>query len=333
MTRLMTFVAVALFSVGMVAGVCQAKEDRGPGRKGKKGDRMAKFTEGLELTDEQASQVATIMKAHRQAMVKQLKEVLNDEQMAKVTKRMKAMGRKHGPRGRKGDPLNGIEVTDEQRAKIKAIRDEMRSKMKAADTKEAKWKLMKQTREKVSEVLTDEQRAQMKKNLAKRWGKGPRGRNGGPLAGLKLTDEQKAKVKAIHEEMGPKLKAAETREARGKLMKQMHRKVSEVLTDDQKAQMKKNLAKRWGKGPHGRKGGPLGGLDLTDEQQAKIKAIHEEMGPKMRTAETREEKRKLRKQIREKIGDVLTDEQKEELKERRGKRRHGRGGKGGRDED
>ncbi len=65
---------------------------------------------------------------------------------------------------------------------------------------------------------------------------------GNPFAKLDLSDDQKAQIADIRKEFGPKFKEArenKDREAFGKLRKEMFEAVLGVLTDEQKAKLKK----------------------------------------------------------------------------------------------
>ncbi len=95
---------------------------------------------------------------------------------------------------------------------------------------------------------------------------------------------------------------------------------------------------RQGRGPGQSRGGMMGGrgmfegLDLTEEQQAKIAKIREEIMEKARSADSSEARREIFGQMREKMQSVLTKEQREKMAQRlsgmagRGGDRPGRGG-------
>ena len=75
-----------------------------------------------------------------------------------------------------------------------------------------------------------------------------------PFGKLNLSDDQKAELAEIRKEFGPKFKEArenKDREAFGKLRKEMMAAVMNVLTDEQKEQLKKM---RDGKKGPGKKG-------------------------------------------------------------------------------
>jgi len=105
------------------------------------------------------------------------------------------------------------------------------------------------------------------------------------LKGLNLTDDQKAKVKELHKEYGPKYHAA----------------ADSVLTDEQKTARADAIkaAKADGKkGPEVRKAA-MQAVKLTDEQKAKMK----------------EAVKPLNKEIKDKLLAILTPEQKDQLKQ------------------
>ena len=117
---------------------------------------------------------------------------------------------------------------------------------------------------------------------------------------LNLTNEQKEKAKAIFQ------KAQDDKNA--------------LLTDEQKAQMKERMEKRDHKDfkKHKKHHGFGHGLNLTEEQQAKIKAIDEwekTESTKIITDEQRAKVKEIRKKAKEDRMNVLTDEQKQQMKD------------------
>ena len=106
------------------------------------------------------------------------------------------------------------------------------------------------------------------------------------LKGLKLTADQKAKVKELGKEYAPKFKAA----------------FENVLTDEQKTARKDAIKAAKAEGKKGRElmKAAHEAVKLTDEQKAKVKAAVEP----------------LRKEAHEKIMAILTPEQKEQLQQK-----------------
>lgn len=106
------------------------------------------------------------------------------------------------------------------------------------------------------------------------------------LKGLKLTADQKAQVKDLHKEFGPKFKAA----------------FDSVLTDEQKTARDDAVkaAKDAGKKPREVQKAAHDAVKLTKEQRTKLT---EAMKP-------------LQKEVNEKIMAILTPEQKEQLKQK-----------------
>ncbi len=108
----------------------------------------------------------------------------------------------------------------------------------------------------------------------------------GHSQGLKLTDDQKAQVKELRKEYGPKFKAA----------------ADSILTAEQKKARADAVKAAKAEGKKGREVMKAAheAVKLTDEQKAKIK---EAMKP-------------LHKEVREKIMAILTPEQKAQLKQK-----------------
>ena len=176
----------------------------------------------LNLTDAQKAQAKTIF----QKAQEDKKALLTDEQKAQIKDRMEKRGDKKGdkcsncPRKQKHEFGKhhhkfgkGLDLTDEQKAKIQKIDEWEKAESKKVITDEQKAKV-KEIRKKAHEdrmnVLTDEQKQQMKEMKANRphghyghhghHGKHHKMHKGNEnFRGIELTDDQKAKFKAIDE--------------------------------------------------------------------------------------------------------------------------------------
>ena len=214
----------------------------------------------------------------------------------------------HGDRMEKGErphhPMHKdkLNLTDEQKAQAKSIFK------KAKEDKDA--------------LLTDEQKAKIKERTEKRGDKDFNRYKKYPKfgEGLNLTDEQKAKIQKIDEWEKIESRKIITAEQKAKV-KEIKRKAKEdrmnVLTPEQKQQMKEMKAYKHGyKGHHGHHGHHhkmhkgnenFRGVELTDEQKAKFKAIDEKARKDFESILTDSQKKTL-------------DEQKAKMKERRERR-------------
>ena len=125
--------------------------------------------------------------------------------------------------------LEGLELTDEQKAKLEAVSKEMKAPMMEA-------------RKAMNDLLTDEQKAARKKAFAeaKKAGKKPQEIQKAVQATLKLTDEQQEKMAKV------KAKQAE-------LQKQIREKVMAILTPEQREAVQAKMKKAHG--PRGKQGG------------------------------------------------------------------------------
>ena len=187
---------------------------------------------------------------------------------------------------------------------------------------------------------------------------------------LNLTEEQKAKIKPIIEEGMPQIKAIHE-EAMKKIKAVtdgIHEKIKPILTPEQQQKLedlKKEMQNRphpWGPGGfHGPRGGGQGedanagepggpgkqgvrgggfgdrlikDLNLTPDQQAKVKPILEDTRSKMKALHedsslTPDQRREKAKEIREanraKLKEVLTPEQQQKLDQLRAERHGGPG--------
>ena len=159
---------------------------------------------------------------------------------------------------------------------------------------------------------------------------------------LDLTADQKQKMKENQENLKTQkqaiqndalLSADQKKSKMMDLQKVYREKNSSILTAEQKAILKADQAKRGSenrmkgqKGMKGEKG--MKGLDLTADQQAKMKDIRskmqtESMAIKNNTSLTQEQKKQqmqvLRKSNKEQMNQILTPEQKLKMKNPQGK--------------
>jgi Spy/CpxP family protein refolding chaperone len=194
------------------------------------------------------------------------------------------------------ESIKGLNLTDQQKGKIDALKKEYGSKLKEGQAK-------------MDGILTAEQKKARDEAIKAAEVSGKRGREvwEGVQSAMKLTDEQKAKI-------------AETRKEIGPLRREVHEKVMAILTPEQKELWQKDrpgmreprpVQEQTSK-PTGRNSGMLRGLNLTEDQQAKVKKIREEYGPKLKEAQGGS--LALRKEMHEKILAILTPEQAEQLK-------------------
>ncbi|NLW86874.1 MAG: hypothetical protein GXY38_08370 [Planctomycetes bacterium] len=149
-----------------------------------------------------------------------------------------ARGEGDRPRMREGmgGPFAGLDLTEEQREKIKDIQEEGRKQAKEAKTPEDRAKIRQETMAKVRDVLTDEQKEKLDEAMI------PMLNRRGPFAQLNLTDEQRAKIREIMSQAQEDASEAKTPEERRKIMADAMEKTRNVLTDEQKeklAQMRK----------------------------------------------------------------------------------------------
>jgi Spy/CpxP family protein refolding chaperone len=193
------------------------------------------------------------------------------------------------------ETLKGLNLTDDQKAKLEEFKKEYGPKFKEA-------------RQKMDGILTADQkkaRAETRKADLAAGKKGPEVRKD-VQAATKLTDDQKAAM-------------ADARKALGALHKELHGKVVAILTPEQQEQLKKLHAGNRPHRPAGSGGEMLKGLNLTDDQKAKVKVVMTEYGPKIKDA--RQKVQALRKEVHEKVVALLTPEQKEQLKQKVQQRR------------
>lgn len=187
--------------------------------------------------------------------------------------------------------LQGVNLTDDQKAKVEAVKQEYGAKFK-------------EDRGKIDSILTEAQRKARDEAVKAARAAGKRGEEvwTAAKAAVTLTDEQKAKM-------------AEVRKGGEALRKEAHEKIMAILTTEQKEQLKKSHEGMRGHPQMGRGGEMLEGLNLTDEQKANVAEIRKEYAPKLE--EAGKDVKALRKEVHEKILACLTPEQKDQLKQKR----------------
>lgn len=171
-------------------------------------DGAARGFAGLDLTDEQQTAIAGIRENARaeaqtaethearrqimQAAHEEVLSVLTDEQIETLEQPSPRMpwGRGGPGRGQIGTgsrgpyagpdgPLAALDLTEDQKASIEAIREQARTDAEAAETREARREIMQTAHEEVLSVLTDEQIETLEQSSPRKprgWGGPGRGR-------------------------------------------------------------------------------------------------------------------------------------------------------------
>jgi Spy/CpxP family protein refolding chaperone len=167
------------------------------------------------------------------------------------------------------DILKGLNLTDDQKAKVKELHKEFGPKFKTA----------------ADSVLTADQKQARDDAVTAAKAAGKKGPEvwKAALQAEKLTDEQKAK---LHEVMKP-------------LHKQFHEQLMALLTTEQKEQLKEKCAAVKPE-HHGKEHCHfLHGLNLTDDQKAKVKELHKEFHEKLMAILTPEQQAQLKHRCHE----------------------------------
>jgi len=308
--------ATALCTVGLLAGLALAQEGAREERRkraaareraGQRGERRArpdrgkamleKLMEELKLTEKQEAPVRQILTTYQQELASWTRQ--NGPAMRELYTKLR------GGRGRRGqEPAEPAKRVSEAERKEAAAKLRELQKKRAAITEN----VLKQ----LKEHLTEEQMAAARRILG-------RGQRRGPavsfamLRRLDLTAEQQAKVKEIMASAREAAKGQEGR-ARGQAYTDaMQKIVKDVLT----AEQREKLETMRSQAPQRRAGGMFAGLDLTEEQQKKIRKIQASMREKISAAEGREARREAYQAMQKEIQAVLTPEQLEKLQQRR----------------
>lgn len=163
---------------------------------------------------------------------------------------------------------------------------------------------------------------------------------------LNLTDEQKTEVKSINEDFKQqmtdlkksedKITVTEWKSKMATIRKDHHEKMQKVLTDEQKASLKKMKHERRGNmEKHGarRLEHMKKELNLTDDQVTAIKKNHEDMGQKYKALredknltedQKKVELKKFKEQQHESLKSILTEEQLQKLDQQKKQHKHHR---------
>ena len=265
---------VTLFTLALLAGTLVAKEaddrpDKPDGRKraGRRPGGPGRMPD-VGLTDAQKKEIEGIRKdamakikdakpEQRREIFKKMREaidgVLTEEQREKMKK---ARGR-GGPGGKRPD----IGLTDDQKAKIEAIRKEARAAAKDAKGEDRKT-IFEKMKKDIEALLTDEQREKMKKAHQG-------GRRGRGMPDVGLTDAQKAQIEAIRKKARADAKDAKG-EDRKAIFEKMKKDIHALLTEEQLEKLKKahqDGPRDKGRGGRGDRKGRKGGGNRPPKKQ------------------------------------------------------------------
>ena len=147
----------------------------------------------LDLTDEQKEAVTTIVQESRAKLHADIEAVLTEEQIEKLEQVRESTpwgpgrpGRGYlgiGPKGPFGGPdgippaLETLDLTEEQKTAIEAIREQVRTDAEAAETWQAGREIMQAAHDKILALLTDEQIEELEQSHPRSpWGRGGQGR-------------------------------------------------------------------------------------------------------------------------------------------------------------
>ncbi|HEV7401294.1 MAG TPA: hypothetical protein VGO11_00125 [Chthoniobacteraceae bacterium] len=257
--------------------------ERGAGDRNAGGGRRAEFPEELKLTEEQQAkirEISTEIGASDAEMAKKREALLTDEQrtaQADVVQKIREGGLS---RQEAGEQLAAaLKLTPDQQKQMDELDAARRALGQEANTRKAA-------------VLTDEQRGTMRK-LTIAAGVTRMFSIPGPI---EASDAQKTSLKALQDELGPKLI-------------ELTEKQASILTDERRAAREAAF-----------KEARESGKDREAMAQAVEAALHLTDAEKTQLAETEQSLRELNEQIRDKIVGLLTPEQKAEF-EKRGARR------------
>ena len=215
-------------------------DEMGALRKAFAAARKAEDREKMKALGEQQKKLMAGAKTVREALPNALGDVLSAEQIKKI---MPLLQHKQPDRRDQGNPLSRIlgalrrlKLTEPQGKAVREIMAGHKKAMAKAETPEAKARLTAATAEKIMGVLTEAQRAALKKMKDTR----PPSR-GDPFVGMELSDEKRASLKKIHEDFMAATKAAKTREEKMAAYKARKAAVEGILSKEQLEQLQRRL--------------------------------------------------------------------------------------------
>ena len=237
----------------------------------------------------------------------QLSGVLTKEQMGRVRAVLRVRG--------KVDPkamLGRLDLTEQQKVKIKIILDDATAQGKKTDSEAIKKQLLADAYEKIRlTVLTPEQNEKFKSMLRQRQPTGRRvAQRPQPPAEQNLTDEQKGKEKEIMDVARNEAAKTEGRRARRRILAAAQREVrQEVWTEEQRTQARQRRVQR------GRE--RMERMGLSDDQITQAEEIMDEARKESAEAENRQERRQIMRAAFNKVRqEVWTEEQRTQTRER-----------------
>lgn len=298
------------------------KENEEKGKALREKARDAKTRQDRQAIREEFVKLMQSRRELHEKLIEQLKAILTKEQAEKLQGMFGPRGgdgpRGHGPMDLFLGALRRLELTEEQKTKVRGIMEAAKEAAGKAETRQDKAKAIKAALDTIREdVLTDAQRqklTEMREQFAKRHN---------PLAALDLSDEQKGQIEKIMADAKAAADQAETRQEKWKIHMEARKKIAdEVLTAEQVGKLKA-MHRRGARDAMGRIADALG---MTEQQREQAKAIMEQARKDMQSAETREDKHKIMVEARKKIADeVLTAEQREKIEKFRQGRGRGQG--------
>ena len=232
-------------------------------------------------------------------------------------------GQKRAKRGGGGErgkhrKMPEIGLSAEQKTAIAGLRKAAHASAKEAKTPEARKAIYAKMKTDIHALLTKDQQAKMKEARKNRPGGGEGGKDRPDLG---LTEEQKKKMKAIHEGTRAKMKAAKTPEERKAIHEAARAKVKALLGDEK---FEKFQAAHKGRRHRG-----MPDIGMSAEQKTKVEGIRKKAKADMKDAKGKDRKAIMEKMHKD-INALLTDEQRAKMKKAREGHRRGdkKGGKG-----
>jgi Spy/CpxP family protein refolding chaperone len=186
--------------------------------------------------------------------------------------------------------LRGIDLTDQQRAQIARSMQQYRSAHPGGSAFDPQAR--QQLHQQLLSVLTPQQQAQFKRNLAQMHG-------AGWMSGLNLSEQQRTQIKQAMQQFRQAHPQGSNVDPAAR--EQLHDKVLAILTPQQQAQWKQRRMQLW----RGR--GPMHGISLSEQQKSKIEALVQQF--RQNHPPTIAFDPQARKQLRQQIFNVLTPPQ------------------------
>jgi Spy/CpxP family protein refolding chaperone len=252
-----------------IGQILREAREQGRGRRTEDAQAQREAAEALRQArrdgdDETAEKARRQLQALRDRRQETLLDVRQQIEAVLSPQQREHLARLMGPGGRFDaflEALKAIDLQPAQKRQIREIAAEADAKAKTQTDNPEKVRIYPQAHEKIMALLTDEQKEALRRQIASR----ERHRQTQAMfANLDLTADQRQAIEKIQAEVRQKVDNADSPQAQREALREGQRRiVTEVLTDEQRRQLRQQMQERLGPGGERapREGGPGPGGD------------------------------------------------------------------------